>query len=142
IESAIKRGRSVAIVHWRHYEREIRVSLHSSVYDICLRHNVGILGPGDSIAVKVAIVAMPALLHYVIEPRPAIEFDELMVIYEESTQSTESERHLAHLDVVRRNLSEIFGSEGAWLPKAAVIDRVEGMRGRYSGSADFGMQVG
>ncbi len=111
-EAALKR-KTIAMFHWRKYDQPCRAALHPKVYELCLRHQIDILSPGDTVSAQEVLFPLPGILQHKLDPLPKITAEEVVVLTGTSPGDAGS-YDLYDTLIARSHLRSIFGLSGTW----------------------------
>ena len=110
VNAAIAQGLSVALFQWRDYTAEIREPLKPAIRQMAQEGKLGVVAPGEKVTASTVIVGSPIILRHVIDLFPEIKFSNLIVLVDEIAEGRYDP------EVATENLSELFGTEGTWVP--------------------------
>lgn len=132
ILAARRLGKRVAVFHWRKYDLSAYTPPNPRLYKACLEHDVDILSPGDSVETELVLVGYPPILQHRIDPMPTISTRKVVVVVNQFASRLVSGADQQYDPrVVRRNLADIFGTEGIWVPISAWVQRLMREDSRY-----------
>ena len=117
VNAAIAQGLSVALFQWRDYTAEIREPLKPAICQMAQEGKLGVVAPGEKITASTVIVGSPIILQHVVDLCPEIQFSKFIVIVDEIAEGRYDP------EVARENLTELFGTEGSWVPVSEDVRR-------------------
>ena len=125
IQAAVAQGLSVALLHWRRYDLDAQRPLKREIRQLAREGKLQIVAPGEQVKASHVIVGYPAILQHRIDLCPRIEFDRLLVLVNQMAERLSDGSDVAYDPlVVRDNLRQLFGTEGAWAPISERVRRL------------------
>jgi hypothetical protein len=96
------------------------------------RGEIRVAVAGDAISAKYLVFGHPVLLQHALDAPPAIEFDRLIVVVNQMAARLRSGDDPQYDPLqVRRNLRDVYGTEGTWLPISSLVRRLMLKDDRY-----------
>ena len=109
--AAAAQGFAVALFQWNTYEADTTRSLNPAIRQMAQEGKVELVAPGEKVSVSTVIVGSISILKHVVDLFPEVTFSNLLIIVDETAL-----RECDDPQVLRANLTELFGSEGIWIP--------------------------
>jgi hypothetical protein len=122
VDAAIEQGLSVALFHWPHYDHDVQSPLNREIRQLAQDRKLQIVAPGEKISASTLVVRNPAVLQHCLDLCPSIDFNRLVVVVNHMAEGADGGGEGAYDPlVVRKNMQELFGTVGTWVP---ISDRV------------------
>jgi glycosyltransferase involved in cell wall biosynthesis len=132
LRAATEQGMSVAVFHWRRYDLDVSKSLNREIRHMAHEGKLHIVAPGDKVRASTVVVLYPPILHHLVDLCPLIEFEKLIVVVNQMATRLYSGGDVQYDPlIVRENVREAFGVEGAWVPISGLVSRLMESDGRY-----------
>lgn len=133
ILAAREAGMSVAVYHWRKYDRKPVYNLNPRLYDACAEHGIDILTVGDTVVADAVLIGYPAILQHLPDAVPEVETGRVLVIVNQYAQRmVDGSDPQYDPAVARANLKQVFGQEGLWIPLSNWVRRLMSEDPRYT----------
>jgi glycosyltransferase involved in cell wall biosynthesis len=128
IIAAVRDNRRVAVVHWRKFDLNNHAPVNPKLYDACLKYNIDILTPGDTVTSKYVLFGYPAIINTLLDDFPRIIAEQVILIINQFAERLyDGSDPQYDPEVVRANLRTLFGQEGTWI---AISQLVRGLMER------------